>query len=210
MDELEEKSSRMLTSKAQTVEERRKKRRKNKKTSSVGNRDDVVRGEKNGFSASTPRGETDHRFATLLALREDDLLHFVAKVNKVYKQLLGKPAPFMTFVFCGMQSAGKSTIMERFLGSVFNIVQEGTGTRCPLDTTCIHDDSILEPVCELFGEELPEDKMGANLSASAVFKRITEHNKMLAAEDRFSVKSLNLVYRSKDVQNMRFVDTPGK
>ena len=45
----------------------------------------------------------------------------------------------MTFTFCGMQSAGKSTIMERFMNVVLNKVQEGTGTRCPLDNTCIHD-----------------------------------------------------------------------
>ena len=46
----------------------------------------------------------------------------------------------MTYVLCGMQSAGKSTIMERFMGAVLNIIQQGTGTRCPMDTTCIHDD----------------------------------------------------------------------
>ena len=189
-----------------TAEERREKRKSKKKSRSV------VDGAENGTpnSVSSPPGETDHRFAALLARREDDLLHFVAKVNKVYQELLGKPAPFMTFVFCGMQSAGKSTIMERFLGSVLNIIQEGTGTRCPLDTTCIHDDSVLEPVCELFGEELPEESKGSTLSVSTVFERITEHNKMLASEDRFSVKPISLVYRSKDVQNMRFVDTPGK
>lgn len=32
---------------------------------------------------------------------------------------------------------------------------------------------------------------------------------MLAKEDRFSAEPLQLVYRSDNVQNMRFVDTPG-
>ena len=60
----------------------------------------------------------------------------------------------MTFVFCGMQSAGKSTIMERFMNAVLNIIQQDTGTRCPLETTCIHDDLCSKPSCDLSGNEL--------------------------------------------------------
>ncbi len=112
--------------------------------------------ELNGDDANVVgRSETtDGKFARLLALDEDLLLSFVAKINKVYQETLRRPAPFVSFVICGMQSSGKSTIMERFLNAPLNIVQEGTGTRCPLDTTCIHDGSLKEPKCELFGEEL--------------------------------------------------------
>jgi hypothetical protein len=102
-----------------------------------------------------------------------------------------------------------STIMERFLNAVLNIIQQGTGTRCPLDTTCIHDDRCIEPKCELSGSELDSEKCGKNLKVSEVFQRITEHNRALGREDRFSTESLRLVFRSKSVQNMRFVDTPG-
>lgn len=42
-----------------------------------------------------------------------------------------------------------------------------------------------------------------------MFQLITQHNKWLGAEDRFSTASLRLEYRAKNVQNMRFVDTPG-
>ena len=49
---------------------------------------------------------------------------------------------------------------------------------------------------------------GDNMTVDAVFEAITEHNKKLADEDRFSTKPLTLVYRSNNVQNMRFVDTP--
>jgi GTP1/Obg family GTP-binding protein len=125
-----------------TLEERRRKRQQ-KKTQKQSSTTTGATGSGGNNSNNDSAGENDQRFATLLARREDDLLRFVAKVNKVYQELLGKPAPFMTFIFCGMQSAGKSTIMERFLGAVLNIVQKGTGTRCPLDTTCIHDSSIV-------------------------------------------------------------------
>lgn len=160
-----------------------------------------------GIKKSSAKDNDDNRFADLLSKNEDELLKFVAQVNKVFQEKLKKDAPFMTFVFCGMQSAGKSTIMERFMSAVLNIVQEGTGTRCPLDTTCIHDDSLEEPTCELYGEEL---KLGGEgLSVSQVFERITNHNRALGDEDRFSTEPLRLVYRARDVQNMRFVDTPG-
>ena len=154
-------------------------------------------------------GADNERFKAIMTRNEDELLQFVAKVNKVYQELLHKPAPFMTFVFCGMQSSGKSTIMERFLNSVLNIVQEGTGTRCPLDATCIHDDRYLEPMCELRGKELAEEHKGDALKVDQVFQRITAHNKALASEDKFSTEPLVLVYRASNVQNMRFVDTPG-
>jgi Dynamin family len=153
--------------------------------------------------------DEDDRFALIISRNEDELLQFVAKVNKVYQENLKRPAPFMTFVLCGMQSAGKSTIMERFLGSALNIVQQGTGTRCPLDSTCIHDSTCLEPRCELFGEELPDHDNGKDLAVHDVFQRITNHNRKLGQEDRFSTLPLYLVYRSATVQNMRFVDTPG-
>ena len=184
---------------AMSTEERRKKRRQKQGESPKNEDQDLPEGP----------SATDHRVTELLSRDEDELLKFVAKINKIYQEKLKKPAPFMTFVLCGMQSSGKSTIMERFLNSVINIVQEGTGTRCPLDVTCIHESSLAEPVCELSGEEIGPDQEGTTLSVSEVFETITEHNRMLASEDRFSTHPLYLVYRSRQVQNMRFVDTPG-
>jgi hypothetical protein len=151
----------------------------------------------------------DSRIIELLSKNEDELLDFVAMVNKVYEQKLNKDAPFMTFVFVGMQSTGKSTIMERFMNAPLNIVQEGTGTRCPLDTTCIHDDSCYQPVCTLYGEELLDSENGEMLSVNEVFASIVAHNKRLGDDDCFSTKPIRLHYRANNVQNMRFVDTPG-
>ena len=83
------------------------------------------------------------------------------------------------------------------------------GTRCPLDTTCIHDANCLEPRCELSGKELGEDYAGTDLTTEQVFAAITHHNQQLGDEERFSMEPLHLVYRANNVQNMRFVDTPG-
>ena len=191
-------------------EERKKLRDKRRsKGASRGVKSDTSTSFENNRRLANNDNSEEERCLTLLKLNEDDLLRFVAKVNKVYQDLLKRPAPFMTFVFCGMQSAGKSTIMERFLNSVLNIVQQGTGTRCPLDATCIHDNTCVDAVCELYGEELPEADRGDNLTVHEVFERITRHNKKLGAEDNFSTKPLHLIYKSAKVQNMRFVDTPG-
>ena len=70
--------------------------------------------ETNGARGS---GAADEKFAKLLSQNEDDLLTFVAEINKLYQDKLDKPAPFVTFVICGMQSSGKSTIMERFMNA---------------------------------------------------------------------------------------------
>ena len=195
--------------KGMTAEDRRKKRSKKKQKSKLAADQAGAGVSEGGASSLSNVGVSDDHFAQLLKRNEDELLNFVAQVNHVYEDKLKKPAPFMTFMLCGMQSAGKSTIMERFMNAVLNIVQEGTGTRCPLDTTCIHDESCDEPKCELYGEELAAGKAGKNLKVQAVFQSITEHNKKMGDEDRFSTEALRLVYRAKNVQNMRFVDTPG-
>jgi Dynamin family len=137
--------------------------------------------------------------------KEDDLLELVVEVNRLYEEKLKRKTPFLTFVLCGMQSTGKSTIMERFMNEVINVVEQGTGTRCPLNTTCIHDDKASEPTCSLLGDELSNP----GLTVKEVFHRINEHNTNLTNAKKFSTKPLRLVYRANNVQNMRFVDTPG-
>jgi len=188
----------------ETTEERRSRREERKRQMAAATRKKSQFDDKDANTNLMDKQKVD-----LLMNDEEKLINFVAKVNKVYQEKLKRPAPFMTFVICGMQSTGKSTIMERFMGSVLNIVQEGTGTRCPLDTTCIHDESAIEPRCELNGEELRTGDGGDKLTMEQVFQSITQHNRQLAAKDTFSTKPLHLVVRSQNVQNLRFVDTPG-
>ena len=51
--------------------------------------------------------------------------------------------------------------------------------------------------------------IGGDFTTEEVFSAITHHNKELGNQDKFSTKPLVLVYRASNVQNMRFVDTPG-
>ncbi len=90
------------------AEERRKKRDARKKLSNS-NAEVTGDSESQANTAGNVKGcdESDNKIAKLLAKNEDDLLNFVVKVNKVYQEKLKRPPPFMTFVICGMQSAGK-------------------------------------------------------------------------------------------------------
>jgi len=188
-------------------DERQALRHKRQQSQKAKDLDDTSSDKRPGSGSGRTKIDDREKLVEFLSKNEVELLDFVVKVNKLYEEKLGKSAPFMTFVLIGMQSSGKSTFMERLLNAVLNIVQEGTGTRCPLDVTCIHDEKAVEPRADLSGEELAS--AGEGLSVDDVFERITEHNKSLAAEDRFSTKSVKLVYRASNVQNMRFVDTPG-
>ena len=113
------------------------------------------------------------KISSLGAKGEDALINLVAKINNIYQDTLELAAPFVTFMLIGMQSTGKSTLVERFLNAVMNIgessyfpcnvkllsrydhypskcclifvVQEGTGTRCPLDVTVIYNSSLSKP-----------------------------------------------------------------
>jgi len=177
------------TSSSMSKEERRKKRQQAKaRAKNEGGTEPLA------TAVTSTTWQDDSQTAKLLRMNEDELIRIVANINKIYQDKLKRSAPFMTFVFCGMQSAGKSTIMERFLHAVLNIVQQGTGTRCPLDTTCIHDESLSSPVCNLRGAELDAEK--ENISGHEVFRLITEVNRKLAAEDRFSTEPLYLEYRA--------------
>lgn len=87
-----------------------------------------------------------------------------------------------------------------------NIVAEGTGTRCPLYVTCIYDKDVTEADCELSGCDRCVQS-GGRVRLLEVFNRVTAHNKEHV--DGFSNVPLRLKVRSRDVQNMFFVDLPG-
>ena len=93
----------------------------------------------NDDSGSLPAAKgvasADEKVARLLAEDEDVLLNFLADLNKLYQDQLDRPAPFVSFVICGMQSSGKSTTVERFLNAPLNIVQEGTGKSFSFDAS---------------------------------------------------------------------------
>ncbi len=105
-----------------TVDRRAKRferRQKKAQAKALADESDGCQIETNGVRGNNAK---DEKFAKLLSKNEDDLVTFVADVNKLYQDKLDKPAPFITFVICGMQSAGKSTIMERFMNAPVSFV----------------------------------------------------------------------------------------
>ena len=68
--------------------------------------------------------------------------------------------------------------------------------------TCIQDPNAHDPICELSGG----GHNNLKLSKTEVFGKITEHNKSLTG---FSSEPLRLTVKSKNIQNMMFVDMMG-
>ena len=102
---------------------RLERRQKKAQAKALANEGDGGQIETNGARGSNNAADEKFtKFAKLLSQNEDDLLTFVADINKLYQDKLNKPAPFVTFVICGMQSSGKSTIMERFMNAPVSIV----------------------------------------------------------------------------------------
>lgn len=152
--------------------------------------------------------EDDGKFVRKLAANEDEMCKFMHSVNEVYHDKLKKPPPFMRYILLGLQSTGKSTVVERILKFPMNIVAEGTGTRCPLYVTCMHDEAADPPECSIEGctAEQVKHHLGEKVTVNNVFDMVTKHNKML---NGFSPDALRLTVKSKRVQNMMFVDLPG-
>ena len=186
-------------------EERRQMRNKKRKGKGYQGRKSKVSRLALGNSQLQAQKPVD--LSELLNRPEEELLKFSSTLNNVYR-MLNKPAPFTTIVFAGMQSTGKSTLVERFLGIPLNVVQDGTGTRCPLHVTAIHDPNCRTPVCDLRGKEL-KDGDKSNLNCKEAFALINKHTEMLSDEQSFSVEPIYLTFRARNVENLRFVDTPG-
>jgi hypothetical protein len=65
------------------------------------------RNKERGENVRTDHKANDAWVERAISRHEDILLNAVATINRVYQDILKKDAPFMTFVLCGMQSAGK-------------------------------------------------------------------------------------------------------
>jgi hypothetical protein len=85
--------------------------------------------QKGASSAKRIKTEDSSKLTSFLSDNPDETFGFINRTSELYQGTLKKPPPILTHVFIGMQSAGKSTCIERSLSAVLNVVQQGTGTR---------------------------------------------------------------------------------
>jgi hypothetical protein len=85
--------------------------------------------QKGASSAKRIKTEDSSKLTSFLTDNPDETFGFINRTSDLYQGTLKKPPPILTHVFIGMQSAGKSTCIERSLSAVLNVVQQGTGTR---------------------------------------------------------------------------------
>lgn len=99
--------------------------------------------------------------------------------------------------------------MERMINLPLNIIQQGTGSRCPLDIICSNDGANAEIHASISGKELNNGEQEVHAELSNLFARIMEHMQNLAKADRFSSEPLRLTIKRQDVKPCRVVDLPG-
>ena len=150
-----------------------------------------------------------HSKTTTTDITDEEVMIFRGNVEKLYQEKLHEPAPLSTFVMVGMQSSAKSTFVERMANVPINVVKQGTGTRCPIDITCVRDETCVEAVASLSGSELARRYPGTNLKIVDAFGRINQHNEMLENQGRFSTHRVELTVRWAQAKTMRLVDLPG-
>ncbi len=129
---------------------------------------------------------------------------------------LGLKCPELVIV--GMQSDGKSSLVEALLGFQFNIVSSNIGTRRPLIINMINSRAHSEPLCRFRKEENSSNSDSnlddfelvptavANLSAEIIRRT----NLVAGAEkNRVSAKPIFLRVEYANCANLTIYDTPG-
>lgn len=89
----------------------------------------------------------------------DNIVRMQSKVDSEARKILPM------FVVVGIQSSGKSSLIESLLNFPFNIVANNTGTRCPLYLSLMNDPSCLVPVCQVDKEEVPYKELWKAIDA---------------------------------------------
>jgi len=131
------------------------------------------------------------------SLSRDQCMAQVAKINDMYKENNQEP-PFPEFVFVGWQSAGKSTLFERFLGFKMNITKGGTGTRRPLQANLINGKNGRE--CKVRDQVVSE---------SQLFGQVMQENKRLHQAGKFESQPFPISVKSEEAFDMILTDLPG-
>lgn len=90
-----------------------------------------------------------------------------------------------------------------------NIVQSGTGSRCPVDITCSNEGDNHDVRVTIMGNEFNEGKEEVHVEVSTAFASINTHQQKLNAQQRFSNEPLRVKIQRGDIKPCRVVDLPG-
>jgi len=123
----------------------------------------------------------------------DDLARFQEDKDK-------KAIPISSFVLLGLQSAGKTSVLNVLIKCYAGFSSADTATRCIVEYTLKHNPKIEKTRFKVDGESVQD--LGKRLGEKFKLIKDTE-------ESGFSMKPCKVVIEGKDIMNLIFIDTPG-
>jgi len=108
--------------------------------------------------------------------------------------------PVPRILVIGMQSAGKTTLLELYAGFPIGYTSAETGTRCAVEYTFVNDPDVEFPLIEFNGIVVSETELLYKITK--VMQELTERN-------TFSEQIVRVKIVSRDVTNIVLIDVPG-
>eukprot|EP00271_Cylindrocystis_brebissonii_P004495 TRINITY_DN1618_c0_g1_i2.p1 TRINITY_DN1618_c0_g1~~TRINITY_DN1618_c0_g1_i2.p1 ORF type:complete len:848 (+),score=166.21 TRINITY_DN1618_c0_g1_i2:251-2794(+) len=142
---------------------------------------------------------------TMAGESEDDTRRFEA-----YQQLLRLAGSYQDtagtvpqLAVVGIESHGKSSLVQAYVGFPCTFIGQGTATRCPVEYTLSNAPDLDDPVVDF----RPPNSSGETIPASQLESALGRHMKSLG--DGFSHEPVRVKVQSKDCVNIVLLDLPG-
>lgn len=110
------------------------------------------------------------------------------------------PVPQPKLVFVGMQSSGKTSLIECICKLPVGYISPGTATRCPTEYRLLHDKDLAKPRVKVGGNDVEVEQ---------VKQVVSDHMANLARQHRFDKTPLVVEITSADTPSLTFIDCPG-
>ena len=140
-----------------------------------------------------------------------DALRAMKKLNERFPHILKAEEKIPKFLICGLQSVGKTSLLEAIANMPLGFTAEGTATRCPVEYE-------LE---QSFGSESYAIVNGKKINVQDLRAQVRVHMEVVketgdivasgkkGESNNFSHQILNVKIVTPDARNMILLDTPG-
>ncbi|KAI9337074.1 hypothetical protein DFJ73DRAFT_798600 [Zopfochytrium polystomum] len=144
-----------------------------------------------GPGPSAPSGVTD-----------EGLFKVFTELNDLSVKF-GVELPLPKIAVAGIQSAGKTTLIESYLSRPLGLACEETGTRCPVSYTLMFDRNVEVGTLQFEIDGIPHDERCAHTAIEQHMARIKDSPR------EFTSQELKVVIRGANLPNILIVDLPG-
>jgi ribosome biogenesis GTPase A len=132
---------------------------------------------------------------------KDPLFETWLRVKK-YQEDYNASFDIVKIATTGVQSAGKSTLIEAIVKSPLSYTARSTGTRCPTIYRLKHDPTATKPIVYMAGK---------HVNLETVPDKVEEHMQNVANKEPsgFTLVPLEIEISSEELTDMELIDLPG-